>query len=467
MCKVKLNNTEYQVEKGKLLSELLIDNGFDVAHICGGRGVCGKCKVVVNGDSVLSCRYVINEDITVELPVKNDVESATGAEQSNRLSQKMCYALDIGTTTLALALVSVDNNEISGVVTCTNLQNVFGGDVISRIDYSVKNGVGDLQKAVVGGINGLINRLGNVYCDEMYVSGNTAMLHIFFGEDPSSLGVAPYTPRFLESRNVKGKNIGLICTGSVKSLPCIASFVGADLVAGLNFAEKPTKDKYNLLVDLGTNAEIVLFSDKKVLCTSAAAGPCFEGANITCGMSATDGAVCSFEFKNNMPVFKTISGKDAMGICGTGLIDIISELVDNDIIDETGYMECETYKIAENVYINQKDVRQYQLAKSAVYSAVVTLMKIAGVEFSDVEKLYISGGFSAKINMENAVKTGLLPRRLKEKTIPLNNSSLLGTVKYSIEKNELSEYIEKAQYIDLATNSEFSEMFIRNLEFLS
>lgn len=466
MCKVTINNHQYDIPKGKLLSEVLVDNGFSVAHICGGRGICGKCKVTVDGESVLSCRYIINNDITVELPLNSDVESVTGAEESNRLSKKMCYALDIGTTTVALALVSLDNREIINVVTCTNPQVSFGADVISRIDYCRQNSVDKLQKAVVDGVNNLINRMGGIYCDEMYVSGNTTMLHLLLGKNPSSMGVAPYTPEFLESQSVKGENIGLICTGNLISLPCIASFVGADLVSGMNYVGMPSEDKYNLLVDLGTNAEIVLFSGNSVLCTSAAAGPCFEGANISCGMSATDGAVYAFEIGDNKKAKpKTISDVEPEGICGTGLVDIVSELVKNGIIDETGYMECENYKIAEKVYLSQGDVRQYQLAKSAVYSAIVTLLKIENIEFSQIENMYISGGFSAKINIDNAVKTGLLPKELKEKAVPINNSSLLGTVKFGCEKNNLQTYLENARYIDLSMNTDFSELFINNMEF--
>lgn len=463
MCKVTINNQQFNVPSGKLLSDFLIDNGFAVVHTCGGRGVCGKCKVIVNGESVLSCKYVINDDITVEIPLRSEVESVTGVEKSKRYSQNMCYALDVGTTTLALALVSLDNKEVVDVATCTNPQVKFSGDVISRIDYCRQNGVDDLHKSVIDGVNKLINRLGNVCCDEMYVSGNTAMLHILLGVNPTSMSVAPYTPIFLNSKNIKGNDIGINCVDTIISLPCISAFVGADLAAGLNFVGKPVDEKFNLLVDLGTNAEIILFSKDKVLCTSAAAGPCFEGANISCGMSATKGAIYSFKLNKSI---KTIFDTEPEGICGTGLIDIICELVENNIIDETGYMPCETYNITEKVYINQMDVRQYQLAKSAVYSAIITLMHIGDVEYSDIDKIYISGGFSAKINIENAIKTGLLPFELKEKTKPINNSSLLGTVKYGIEKNNLSDYIKNAQYIDLATNSEFSDLFIRNMEFL-
>ena len=465
MCNVTINNQKYSTQKGKLLSEFLIDNGFKVVHTCGGRGVCGKCKVTVNGASVLSCKYVINGDITVELPLDGDILSETGAVTSGELTSNMCYCLDIGTTTIALALVSLDNKEVVKVATCTNPQVAFGGDVISRIDYCRQNGVDKLQKAVVDGINKLISRSGGFSCNDMFVSGNTTMLHLLLGKDPTSMGVAPYTPVFLASQMVKGEDIGINFVNNIISLPCISSFVGADLVAGLNYVDKPKKGRYNLLVDLGTNAEIILFSENEVLCTSAAAGPCCEGAGISCGMSATEGAIYSFELRDNAKIIKTICNTEPKGICGTGLVDVISELVKAHIIDETGYMECETYSIAENVYINQKDIRQYQLAKSAVYSAIITLMNIGNVQFSDVEHLYVSGGFSSKINIENAVKTGLLPFELKEKTEPVNNSSLLGAVKYSVEKNEISELIQNAKYIDLATNPKFSDLFIGNMEF--
>ncbi len=463
MCNVTINNCQYNTPTGTLLSDFLINNGFKVAHICAGRGICGKCRVTVNGEPALACKYVINTDITVELP-STDITSEIGAVGTERLSQNMCYVLDLGTTTLALALVSRDNKEIVNVATCTNPQVSFGADVISRIDYSAKNSVNELQKSVIDGINSLVDRLGNVECNKMYVSGNTTMLHLLVGVDPTPMGVAPYIPVFLGSETVDAKSIGINCTDDIITLPCISAFVGADLVAGLNLCEKPDQGKYNILVDLGTNAEILLFSDKALFCTSAAAGPCFEGANISCGMGAMEGAIKTFELKGHTPAFTTISDQKAKGICGTGLVDIIAELRKNNIIDESGYMDCEIYDITDDVSVNQQDIRQYQLAKSAVYSAISVLMNMADIKFDEIEKLYISGGFSAELNIKSAVNTGLLPRELIDKTVALNNSSLLGTVKYVFEGN-LPRLINNAQYVDLATNPEFSELFINNLDF--
>lgn len=462
MHNIIIDNTTFQVPDGTILSEVLIKNGKTLPHLCGGRGTCKKCSVYVNGKEELSCQYIVKSDIDVFVPENEDILSETGANESGETTENCCLALDIGTTTLALALISLETNDIIKVVTRTNPQRTFGGDVMTRIERCRKNGVNELQKILIDKINETVSELTSDSIDMMYVAGNTAMLHLFFGIDCSSLGVFPYTPAFLESRKEKGSDLGLKNIENVVSLPCISAFVGADLVAGLNYAQMPTDNKYNLLIDLGTNAEIVLYNSDSLLCTSAAAGPCFEGANITCGMSATDGAVYSYHRDGT---FETINNKSPQGICGTGLVDIIAELTENGTIDETGYMECGDFYLANNVKLTQQDIRQFQLAKSAVYSAVSALLKEKAISFEDIGKLFISGGFSAKINIKNAVKVGLLPKELEEKCTPINNSSLLGTVKYAFNKTDLSVYLKNARYIDLSANQFFSDLFIENMEF--
>ncbi len=466
MFKVNVDGNVLYGEKGETLSDILIRNNMAVEHPCGGKGTCGKCIVLVNGKAELSCKYEVAEDITVSLPEKQEIESQSGAEITGEYTDNMCFVLDIGTTTLALALVSLDDKKIIKVITRNNPQRLYGADVMTRIDYCRKNSVDSLQTILIEEINKMV---GNFYIPQslkMYVAGNTTMVHIFLGVDPSSIGVSPYTPTFLESKCVKGEKIGLN-VHEIISLPSISAFVGADLVAGMNFTGMPSNHKYNLLIDLGTNAEVVLYSKGNILCTAAAAGPCFEGANITCGMSATDGAIYSFAIKDKIPQIETIAKGDIKGICGTGLVDMISELVKIGEIDETGFMECEEYYVTKDVFLNQKDVRQFQLAKSAVCSAVMTLMNMAEISFEDVEKMFISGGFSAKINVDNACFVGLLPTELKEKCVPINNSSLLGAVKYACEQNDLSQYVDNSKYVDLSTNAMFMDVFIENMEFFS
>lgn len=461
MHKVIINGKTEYADDGVLLSDILIRSGKGVEHPCGGIGLCKKCTVTVNGKTELSCQYKINSDITVTLPEKSEIFSVTGASDSDEITENMCFALDIGTTTIALALVSLDKGKIIKVITRTNPQRKFGADVMTRIAHCQNNGAKELNKVLISEINSMIAEFGIRDIEKLYATGNVTMLHLFFGIDCSSIGVVPYTPRFLESKTEKAATLGIIGVDTVETLPSISAFVGADLVAGLNYIGLPENNKYNILIDLGTNAEIVLFSEKSALCTAAAAGPCFEGANISCGMSATDGAIYSYSERK----IKTISNVPAKGVCGTGLIDIISEFIKNKIIDETGFMECESFEIAEGVRINQTDIRQYQLAKSAIYSAVITLLKMKNVSFSDIERMYISGGFSAKINIENAVRTGLLPKELKNKCVAINNSSLLGTVKFACEKNNLKIYTENSTYVDLSADSSFSDLFIESMMF--
>ncbi|MBQ8209113.1 MAG: DUF4445 domain-containing protein [Clostridia bacterium] len=461
MHKVIINGVPQFVADGTLLSEALIKSGNGIDHPCGGKGICRKCLVSVNGKEELSCRYKIKSDIVVSLSENSEILSVTGAIETGVITEKLCFALDIGTTTLALALVSLDENKIIKVLTRTNPQRAYGADVMTRIDYCRKNGADALNKAVIAEINSMISAFGLHKIEKLCVSGNATMLHLFFGIDCSSMGVAPYTPVFLEGRIANAKELGLAGVEYVEALPSISAFVGADIVAGMNYIGMPANGRYNLLIDLGTNAEIVLFDEKSALCTAAAAGPCFEGANVSCGMSATDGAVCSYTESG----IKTVGDLPAKGICGTGLVDIIAELLFDEIIDETGFMECEQFDIADGVYLNQADIRQYQLAKSAVYSAIITLLEIRNISFDDIEKMYISGGFSAKIKIGNAVKTGLLPKELASKCVPINNSSLLGTFEYACSRNDLSVYTDNADYVDLSGNSAFADLFIENMMF--
>lgn len=467
MFKVKIGDELLLAEKGELLSEVLIKYGKYVEHPCGGRGVCGKCKALVDGRMELSCLYRIYSDVCVELPLQENIYSETGA--SGDICVKAvgarCLCLDIGTTTLALALIDVDEKNVIKVITATNPQRMLGADVISRIDYCGKNGIDKLHNALVE----KINEMSAEFCLDkdiaLFVAGNVTMLHTFFGVDCTALGVAPYNAEFLDSKNVDGKKLGLNNINEVISLPAVHTFFGSDLVAGINYTGLPGAGRYSLLVDLGTNAEIVLYSEKEGFCTSAAAGPCFEGANISCGMSATAGAIIGCEYSDGRFCVETIGGIAPKGICGTGLIDVIACLLDNGTIDKTGYMGCEEIKIAPDIYVTQKDVRQYQLAKSAVKSGIKTLVEEAGIGLDDIQNVYISGGFSTKINLENAVKTGLLPEELKGDCVVLNNSSLLGTAKFACGQNYVSQYINKIKYVDLSCNPIFSELFIENMDF--
>ena len=452
-------------EGEKLLGDLLGLSDMHIDKPCGGRGACKKCTVLVNGKEELACQYIVRQDAEIVIPENKDIVSVTGAEESGVVTEKLCLCLDIGTTTLALALVSLDDKRIIQTKTAPNPERAVGADVISRIEYCAENGPKELQRMLAAKLSQMVDALLAEYkvasVARMYVAGNTTMLHLFFGVDCSSLGVSPYTPKFLDAKQSSGKALGLNKVGEVISLPGISAFVGADIVSGLSFVGKPSDNKYSLLIDLGTNAEIVLFGKDKYLCAAAAAGPCFEGANISSGMSASIGAVCQYKADGS---YSVIGDAEPEGICATGLVDILAELVRNGTVEESGYME-EDFVLSEKVRVTPADIREFQLAKSAVRSAIECLIGYGGVQVDDIEKMYIAGGFSAQLNIENAAYLGLVPKALTDRFVPINNASLLGTVQFACAGNDLAQIAKKAEFIDLGADNTFSELFFENMAF--
>lgn len=462
MCRVTINNKAYFCEKGTLLSELLTKEGFSVSHPCGGRGICGKCVAEVNGEEVLCCRYTVEGDVTVRVIEQGNIVSEDGIEIAESCADNVCLVLDLGTTAVTLAQIDKKSGKAVNILNRPNAQGAFGADVISRIRAAAEHGSEALQSAVINQTSEMMRLMGIKRADELFVAGNTVMLHLFFGEDCTGLGTAPYTPVFLCRRECEGQKLGLYGVDKVCALPSIAAFAGADVTAGLNSVSFPDEGKYSILADLGTNAEIVLFSRDKMLVTSAAAGPCFEGVGIECGMSASRGAV--YEYKSSSDL-RTVEDAPAEGLCATGLIDVIAVMLKNGITDETGYMESTRFRISDRVYITQSDIRNFQTAKSAVYSGIMTLIKKAGITTDQIDKLFISGGFASKINVDNAVTAGIIPKPLRERCVPLKNTCLAGTIKYACERNDIDALIKNAEYTDLSCDESFAEAFIENMLF--
>lgn len=374
-------------------------------------------------------------------------------------------ALDIGTTTLEAALLR--GREILCETKCRNEQRKFGLDVMSRLTYCQKNGVAPLRDSVINRVNDLICEMlvkaQVAKADCMYIAGNTVMLHFFYGEDCSGLFAYPYRPAFLSKDETDAGIAGIKNVDRLVCVPCISPFVGADTVSGLTALEKPENGRFNLLVDLGTNAEIVLFSENRFVCTSAAAGPCFEGGGISCGMSAGPGSVSSYDSDGT---FEVIGNTEPKGICATGLIDILAYLLNSNLLDETGRLSDECFYITKQIKITQNDVRNFQLAKSAVYTGISSLLNKEKISCNDVGKLYIAGGFSDKMNIANACKLGLFPKGLAEKAIFVNNSCLTGLKEMAAFGLPDFEKITNAETIDLSQEPSFVTNYTKNLSFV-
>ena len=397
-------------------------------------------------------------------------------------------AIDIGTTTIVFDIVNLENGDIMGTIAKTNPQIIYGNDVISRIEYAMVDKkekrflekderykkLNEMQKIVVEMINNSIKEFNNNINDSIYeavVAGNPTMRDIFFLNDISTLGKIPYEPLNPSSIIKKPDEIGLEINknGEVYGLPLIGGHIGADIVADIIASEIYNEEKICMLIDIGTNGEIVIGNKEKLIATSAAAGGAFEGVNISCGVGAVEGAIKEIKILNGKVYFSTIGNKYPVGICGSGLIDLLSELLKNKIIDEKARLKNNEFYITGDIKINQNDIFQLITSKAAIRTAWQVLLKVYSAEIKDIEKIYISGGFGNFINIESAINIGLIPDIEREKIIKIGNGSLEGAreVLLCYGKRKLAEEIAK-KVIHIKTNEiekDFDYILAQNMYF--
>jgi uncharacterized 2Fe-2S/4Fe-4S cluster protein (DUF4445 family) len=419
------------------------------------------------------------------------------------IMDKYGLGLDLGTTTVQARLVSIDTGKILDDISVLNSQRSFGADVMSRIAAARDGKTGELFAAINNQTEGILRHFidkWGVKIEQCNVSGNTTMLHLFCGADPGAMGEAPYTPVFLEERHFSGKEINL-SVENILLLPGISAFVGADITAGLAFSLVEKKDESYLFADIGTNGEIAVWkkNGKRLYCCSTAAGPCFEGAEISCGMIAQSGAINRISLKEDTSsidilskdvadwftyglsafpnieqkalYYTTVENEKARGICGPGLIDAIAVMKQLGVIEKTGaFADCYAqsgFPVAEGIGISQGDIRKFQLVKAAIFSGAVVLCKTAGVSPASLDAAYIAGGLGFYINLENAAYTGLLPREIISKAAVCGNTSLKGAVQSLTDPSFLPrcrEIIARSSVVDLAVDREFAEAFTDNME---
>ena len=474
-------------DEGVSLLDILRRNGYETYAPCGGKGTCGKCVAEVSGEgNVISCTYYPVKNIEVILPDRTEATILTEQteylydvplEQENTvyISRQPCgVAVDVGTTTVVMYFIDLLSGRMGNIASFINPQGVYGADVISRITYcqSHDNGLHELQQAIIGAINHELKKFAaargiDTDCFErMVFAGNTTMLHLLIGEDPVSIALAPFKPRFTERQTRRGKETGLAVNDEavIVTMPSVSAFVGADVVAGL--AALNVKQRRYLYTDIGTNGEIALVSDDEIYACAAAAGPAFEGAGISCGMSAVKGAIASFAGPGS---YRVIGNVRPAGICGSGIIDIVAWLLDNGKIDETGLIREDFPVYADgDIYLTQKDIREIQLAKSAIYSGMKILLKRRGLDFKDMDALFLAGGFGNYINVESALRIGLLPGELAGKIYTVGNSAGIGALQYlkSTGFAERAETIaEKTNYLELSHDTDFTAEFALNMGF--
>jgi uncharacterized 2Fe-2S/4Fe-4S cluster protein (DUF4445 family) len=383
-------------------------------------------------------------------------------------------ALDIGTTTLSAALVDPDTARMLETYSVLNDQRIFGADVMNRIGAARNGKTAELFNLINRQTEGILRyftgKWGLPKIETLSVSGNTTMLHLFTNTDPSGMGEVPFTPVFIDEKTMPGGELSLSAE-RVTLLPSISAFIGSDIVAGLAAIDILKAGDNSLMIDIGTNGEMALLHDGRIYCCSTAAGPAFEGAEISCGTGSIPGAINKIELAGGKVSFTTIGNLPPLGICGCGLVDAIALMRSADIIDETGALSddyAEGFTVTEGISIVNRDVRQYQLAKSAIMSGIRILCKNAGIDVGEVRRVSIAGGLGFFIDKQNAVTAGLLPPSFLDRIDSCGNLSLRGAVKCLTEPGFLSnckKITEKSVNIELAADPDFMEEFAGNMLF--
>ena len=508
----------------KNLLEMLQEKNEYISAPCNGNGICGKCIVRYKSGATeptkqdreflsekqleqgyrLACQSYPTEEYKVEIPeleetievlsqwenqrteeiLKNTAEGT--AEKTENALYGIC--IDIGTTTLAALLVNLKTEADCQTAVSVNHQRTYGADVISRIDASNNGKKWEMQRCIRQDLQKLVGELAEkegihvAQIQRIVIAGNTTMCHLLRGFSCETLGVAPFLPvdlSWMEGSAADFLGMKELDT-KVVILPGISAFVGADIMAGIAKMNMHRSEGYHLLLDIGTNGEMVLGNCRHMYVTSTSAGPAFEGGNISCGMASIPGVISHvFMEETGKAGFQVIGETDgenkkqqAIGICGTGMIDLVYELREHQMIDEHGtysdlYFDT-GYELAEKVKFTQNDIRELQMAKAAIRAGVDILVKKAGIAFDEVDNCYLAGGFGTKIDIKKAAGIGLIPKELEMKTIPAGNTVLAGTKEVllgKISKEELEKIQTMADVINLAEENDFEEMYHSYMDF--
>ena len=473
------NNLTVSVEPGTTLLDAMIRSGLHPDAPCGGKGTCGKCRVHVNGETVLACKTEAREDMTVTLPQRETMTILTEGHHAERTadgSHAYAAAFDIGTTTLVGFLLDGKTGQVLATASAMNPQAQFGADVIARIEAAMANQEPVLQNAILPKLRELLQEL-TAQCgistrevELISVVGNTAMHHLLLNIDPKPLVTPPYMPAVREAMELPAAPLLPIHPGgSLRILPNIAGFVGGDTVGCMTAVDFGNLQELTLMIDIGTNGEMVLGDrDRRIAC-STAAGPAFEGAKISMGMRGSPGAIDHVWIENGILRHHTIGDGKALGICGSGLLDLVACLLDLGILDESGYLEEKHYCIPGTVVtLTQKDIREVQLAKAAIRAGIELMCAQLGVQPEEIQSVLLAGAFGNYMDPRSACRIGMIPPALLERIRPIGNAAgegaklcAVSAASYDYSKKLAAEMV----FLELASRPEFQNCFVDALEF--
>lgn len=517
---------QISIHSGATLIEAAGQAGIVLNTVCGGRGTCKKCRVTLEPDSrgVLACQCRIESDLTVTVPpgsrffeqriLSEGIAAGSGIEpdifkeylQEGSTAAILGIAVDIGTTTVVAKLIDMRDGTCRATEAALNPQTQFGDDVVSRIAYGATDErFAELHNAIIDSINALVEKL----CDraaietheicEVCAVGNTTMNHIFLGLPITQLGQAPYKAHSLDAHDLAGGDVGLRMNpaGRIHTVENIAGFVGADTTAVALAADIDSAEETTLIVDIGTNGEIVLGTKGELHAASCAAGPALEGARIACGSRAAEGAIEAIVVNGDDIDLDVIGNCPPRSICGSGLIDAVAVLLDLGVIDRTGrfgepaklkgklppailsriterdgqlsFSLAKAAGVAERpVFLTQQDVRQMQLAKGAIRAGIKLLQQRVGLEDSDIKRILLAGAFGNYIRPESALRIGLLPAVGVERIHSIGNAAASGAQMILLSRHyrrQAGELARRIKYIEIAHEPDFQMVFAESMSF--
>lgn len=475
----------FEVNSGTPLMDILYE--FGVEFPCGGKGTCGNCKVkllsgVLEIDSIqqekinklkldenwrLACFCTAETDITLEISQFENIILADSTTFEFRPQKGFGIAVDLGTTTIVVQLVNLTNGHVLDSVSNVNPQARFGSDLISRMQSCLDGKTEILKNLVRSKIGEMIQHILQKHTVEVakaVIVGNTVMHHIFSGLPVNTLSFYPFHSPDLGVQKFIPEDLNwqLPDYTKIEFYPSIGSFIGSDILAGIAATKMLHRKEYSILIDLGTNGEIAIGNRDKIICASTAAGPAFEGAKISQGMRATTGAISSVFFENNKIKTHVIGNVPATGICGSGLIDVMAILLNNEQIGVFGEINSgeTSVPLINKVSVTQQDIREFQLAKAAIAAGVQVLLNQLKISYSKIETVFIAGGFGNFLNIKNVIRTGLIECE-EEKIVKLGNTALIGAKMFLFETDAfIQNILKKTTHVNLEGDSNFQDIYI-------
>ncbi len=481
-----------KINKNKNILKELQRLHYDVEALCNGKGICGKCLIRVScylepteievnrllkqqlDDNIrLACQHSkLEQDVYVEIMSKSFNIEGIDDYWINTTFTTTDYslAIDVGTTTVVFVLIENKKGVIIDQKKFINPQRRFGADVLTRIEHTLKTKNKDNHHAIKELIQQYLQAIDNTIDHstlKIGITGNTTMIHLLCDVDVSSLVKIPYHTTIDKEIIAPISSIfDVSVQGYCHIYKPFSAYIGSDILAGLVWCCMLDHQETAMLIDLGTNGEIVLVHQNKVYFTSTAAGPAFEGVHMSSGVGSISGAIDHIGIEKGNVVMSTIDSKEAIGICGSGYVDAMACLLLKGM-DISGYLD-KNWDVTPSIRVTIQDVRQFQLAKAAIRSGMDMLCFHVGIDYNSVSTLYIAGGFGKHLNINNAVKIGLIPKTCESKAIAVGNSSLLGCIMWVT--NQLQPFSieqEKAfELIELATHDKWKELFTEHLFFI-